>query len=60
MSLRVLLAVLGAVFVIVLAVLGFGWAVLVLLGAVVGFYLGAALEGGADLSALLDPLRRAR
>jgi len=48
------------VFVIVLAVLGFGWAVLVLLGAVVGFYLGAALEGGADLSALLDPLRRAR
>jgi len=60
MSLRVLLATLGVVFVIVWATLGFGWAVLLLVGALVGFYVGAAIEGGVDLSALLDPLRRAR
>jgi len=47
------------VFVIVWAVLGFGWALLLLLGALVGYYIGAALEGGVDLSGLLAPLRRA-
>ena len=60
MSLRVLFAALGVVFVIVWATLGFGWAVLLLVGALVGFYVGAAIEGGLDLSALLAPLRRAR
>ncbi len=60
MSLRVLCAALGVVFVIVWATLGFGWAVLLLVGALVGFYIGAAIEGGVDLSALLDPLRRVR
>ena len=58
MSLRVLFAALGIVFVIVWAVLGFGWALLVLVGALGGYYIGAALEGGVDLSGLLEPLRR--
>ncbi len=59
MSLRVLFAALGVVFVIAWAVLGFGWALLLLLGALVGYYIGAALEGAVDLSGLLAPLRRA-
>ena len=60
MSLRVVLAALGVVFGIIWAVLGIGWAVVVVLCALVGYYIGAVIEGGADLSVLLDPLRRTR
>lgn len=63
MSLRILLAALGVVFGIIWAVLGIGWATVVVLCALAGFYIGAIIEGGADLSALgvlLDPLRRPR
>ncbi len=58
MPVRVLFAALGVVFGVVLAVLGVGAAVLVLVTTLVGYYIGAAIEGGVDLSALLAPLRR--
>jgi len=58
MPVRVLFAALGVVFGVVLAVLGVGAAVLVLVTTLVGYYIGAAIEGGVDLSALLVPLRR--
>jgi hypothetical protein len=60
MALRVLVAILGIVFGVIWATLGIGWAAVVVLCAVAGYYVGAVLEGGADLSVLLDPLRRAR
>ena len=60
MSLRVMLAVLGAVFGIVWATIGIGWAAVVVLCALAGWYIGAVIEGGANLSVLLDPLRRTR
>jgi len=60
MPLRVLFAALGVVFGVILAVLGFGAAVLVLVTTLVGYYIGAAIEGSIDLSALLGPLRRRR
>jgi len=58
--LRVLLAALGVVFGIIWATIGIGWAAVVVLCALAGFYLGAVIEGGADLSTLLEPLRRTR
>jgi hypothetical protein len=39
-------------------VLGIGWAVVVVLCTLIGFYIGAVIEAGADRSVLLDPLRR--
>ncbi len=60
MSLRVMLAVLGAVFGIIWATIGIGWAAVVVLCALAGWYIGAVIEGGANLSVLLDPLRRTR
>jgi hypothetical protein len=60
MSLRVVLTALGVVFGIIWAVLGIGWAVVVVLCALIGFYIGAVIEGEANLSVLLDPLRRTR
>ena len=58
--LRVFLGALGVVFGIIWATIGIGWATVVVLCALAGFYLGAAIEGGLDPSALLEPLRRAR
>ncbi len=63
MSIRVMLAALGAVFGIIWATRGIGWATVVVLCALAGWYMGAVIEGGVDLSAfavLLDPLRRTR
>ncbi len=57
---RLLLMVLGVTFGIVFATLGFGWAVVVLLTTIVGYYIGAALDGSFDISALLAPLRSRR
>lgn len=57
---RLLLTALGIVFGIVFAVLGFGWATIVLLTTLVGYYVGATLEGDIDISALLAPLRPRR
>ena len=54
MSPRLLGAGLGLVFA------GFGWALFVLVLTLVGYYIGAALEGDVNLDALLDPLRRVR
>jgi hypothetical protein len=58
--LRVLLAALGVVFGILWATIGIGWAAVAVLCALAGFYLGAAIENGTGLSALLEPLRRTR
>jgi len=60
MSLRVLFAMLGIAFGVVWAVESIGWAVVMLVCALVGYYLGAVLESGVALSALLEPLRRTR
>lgn len=60
MSLRVLVAVLGIVFGVIWTTHGIGWAVVVFLCALAGYYLGAVLEGGVAVSALLEPLRRTR
>ncbi len=60
MPVRVLFAALGVVFGVILAVLGVGAAVLVLVTTLVGYCIGVAIEGGIDLSALLAPLRRRR
>ncbi len=60
MPVRVLCAALGVVFGVILAVLGFGAAALVLVTTIVGYSIGAAIEGSVDLSALLSPLRRRR
>ncbi len=60
MSPRVMLAVLGAVFGIIWATIGIGWAAVVVLCALAGWYIGAVIEGGANVSVLLDPLRRTR
>lgn len=59
MSVRILLAALGVVFGIMWATVGIGWATVVVLCAFAGYYLGATIEGGVDLSALTAPLRRA-
>lgn len=58
MSLRVLFAVVGIAFAVIWAAMGIGWAVLMLLCSLVGYYVGAVLESGLPVSALLDPLRR--
>ena len=60
LSLRVFLAALGAVFGIIWATIGIGWAAVVVLCAFAGYYVGAAIEGGVDMSTLLEPLRRTR
>ncbi len=60
MSIRILFAVMGIVFGVVLAFVGFGWAIVVLLTTLIGYYIGSALEGDLDLSALLAPLRQQR
>jgi hypothetical protein len=53
-----MLAVLGVVFGVIWAIIGLGWAVVVVLCGLAGFYIGAAIEGGIDLAGVLDPLRR--
>ncbi len=60
MSLRLLFALLGLAFGVIWAVESIGWAVAVLLCALIGYYIGAVLESGVALSALLAPLRRPR
>lgn len=60
MSLRIVLAALGVVFGIIWAVIGVGWATVVVLCALAGYYIGALIEGGVDLSGFLAPLRRTR
>ncbi len=60
MSLRIVLAALGIVFGIIWATIGIGWAAVVVLCALAGYYIGAVIEGGADLSTLIEPLRRTR
>ncbi len=60
MSLRALFALLGVAFGVIWAVESIGWAVVILLCALVGYYVGAALESGVAVSALLEPLRRPR
>ncbi|MGI8912562.1 MAG: hypothetical protein ACR2JY_02035 [Chloroflexota bacterium] len=57
---RVLFAMLGIAFGVVWAVESIGWAGVMLVCALVGYYLGAVLESGVALSALLEPLRRTR
>ena len=59
-SLPVLLAALGVVFGILWATIGIGWAAVTVLCALAGLYLGAAIQNGAGLSTLLEPLRRRR
>ncbi len=59
MSLRIVLAALGVVFGIMWAVTGIGWAAVVVLCALAGYYIGTVIESGADLSVLMAPLRRA-
>lgn len=58
MSVRIGLAALGVVFGIIWAVIGIGWAAVVVLCALTGYYIGALIESGADLSGLTVPLRR--
>ncbi len=60
MSARILFAALGTVFGLVWVSIGFGWAVVVLLCALIAYYIGALLEGELDLDALLTPLRKWR
>lgn len=60
MSLRLLFALLGLAFGVIWAVESIGWAVAILVCALVGYYIGAVLESGVTLSALLAPLRRPR
>ncbi len=60
MSLRILYAAFGAVFGLVWAFNSFGWAVVVILLGLVGYYIGATVEGDVDLSQLLAPLRQSR
>jgi hypothetical protein len=66
-TLRFVFWVSGIVFGIIWAVLGAGWATIVVLCGWAGLYLGVAIETGvglsalsASLSALLEPLRRMR
>ncbi len=60
MSLKIICAVLGAVFGVSWAVIGIGWAVFILVMGFAGFYIGAMIEGGFDPAFLLAPLRRPR
>jgi len=57
MPARILFAALGAVFGLVWVSIGLGWAVVVLLCALVAYYIGALLEGAVDPDALLAPFR---
>jgi len=57
MSLRIICAVLGAVFGVSWAVTGIGWAVFILFTGFIGFYAGAIIEGNFDPKFLLAPLR---
>ena len=54
------MAALGVVFGILWATIGIGWAAVAVLCALAGWYLGAAIENGAGLSTLLEPLHRTR
>ena len=58
MPLRIVLAALGVVFGITWATIGIGWAAVVVLCALAGYYIGSVIESGADLSGLTAPLRR--
>jgi hypothetical protein len=60
MSPRVLCTILGVVFGVVWAEVNIGWAAVVLLCALVGYAVGAALEGVIDVSGLMPPLRQPR
>ncbi len=58
MPARILFAALGTVFGLVWASIGTGWAVIVLLCALIAYYIGALIEGEVDPDALLAPLRK--
>jgi hypothetical protein len=60
MSPRLLCTIVGVVFGVVWAEVNIGWAVVVLLCALVGYAVGAALEGVIDVSGLVAPLRSPR
>ncbi len=58
MPARILFAALGTIFGLVWVSIGIGWAVVVLICALVAYYIGALIEGEVDLNALLAPLRK--
>lgn len=60
MSPRMLCTMLGVVFGVMWTTVNIGWAVVVLLCALVGYAIGAALEGAIDVSGLVTPLRPPR
>jgi hypothetical protein len=60
MSPRFWCAIVGIIFGVVWATVSIGWAVVVLLCALAGYAVGAALEGTVDVSGLLTPLRQSR
>jgi len=60
MSPRLWCAIAGIIFGVVWATVSIGWAVVVLLCALVGYAVGAALEGVVDVSGLITPLRQSR
>lgn len=60
MSPRLWCAIAGIVFGIVWASISIGWAAVVLLCALAGYAVGAALEGTLDVSGLVAPLRQPR
>lgn len=60
MSLRIVCAILGAVFGVSWAAIGVGWALFILVMGFVGYYIGSMIEGDFDPTLLLAPLRRPR
>jgi len=60
MSPRLWCAIAGIIFGVVWATVSIGWAVVVLLCTLVGYAVGAALEGVVDVSGLITPLRQSR
>ncbi|MDB5059449.1 MAG: hypothetical protein JWO59_2921 [Chloroflexi bacterium] len=60
MSPRLWCALLGVVFGVMWAEINIGWAVVVLVCSLVGYAIGAALEGTIDVSGLVAPLRQPR
>lgn len=60
MSARVWCALLGVVFAVVWANLNIGWAVVVLVCALIGYAVGAALEGSVNLAGVAAQLRPPR
>lgn len=60
MSPRLWCAILGVAFGVVWAEINVGWAVVVVLCALIGYAVGAILEGTIDVSGLVAPLRQPR